>query len=352
MFGRKARPALYALSTNVQRLCAFSVLVSELLDTHLCYGQSFFEGVIVMPNAERLRDMEGEFPLAVVLWLDQHPTGTLALALGVSSPSVRWHYVFSGSLSVVVRGARVETWSRDGRERTGTARVHGTRSAGDFDALPLAPDDAPYQWPALAYPVTAGFACDKDGQVARFTAQNPGGFTPGLLAKFTQYPDETLDHRECIKRLAHGHTERTMAPSPKAFAAKTKDLIAALTSNDVVGPARVQARFIDDNVIVWPEPTAEFSANVLAALHRQRACLGCSRNDPRDVLSLGTWRYHQPRDGREDAFVRDAAPSHPFAIETLAAALGRSTAELAATQLNVRFAETLQITGRSVRLPA
>ncbi len=305
-----------------------------------------------MPNAERLREMEGEFPLAVVLWLDQHPTGTLALALGVSSPSVRWHYVFSGSLSVVVRGARVETWGREGRERIGTARVHGTRSVGDFDKLPLAPAEAPYQWPHLPYPVNAGFASDKDGQVARFTAQNTGGFTPGLLAKYTQYPDDTLDHRECLTRLAHGHADRSMAPSPRAFAATTKNMIAALASNDVVGPARVQARFIDDIVIVWPEPTSEFASNALAALHRNRSCLGCSRNDPRDVLSLGTWLYHQPREGREDGFVRGSAPSHPFAIETLASALGRSTSELAATQLNVRFAETTLITGRSVRLPA
>jgi hypothetical protein len=230
--------------------------------------------------------------------------------------------------------------------------VHGTRSVGDFDLLPSGSEDAPYQWPLLPYPITTGFATDRAGQVARFSSKNAGGYTPGLLPRHTQYLDDTLDLRECLKRLAHNHTDRTMAPSPRTFAAKTKDLIVALGTNDVVGPARVQVRFIDDMALVWPEPTSEFASNALGALHRARACLGCSRMDPRDVLSLGTWRYQQPRDGREDAFVRESAPTYAFAIDQLAAALGRSTAELAATQLDVRFDETPRITGRSVRLPA
>jgi hypothetical protein len=304
-----------------------------------------------MPTSERLRDIEGDFPLSVLVWLDQHPSSTLALALAVSAPSIRWTFRFGGDLDVVIRGARVETY-RAGRERVGSARVHGTRSAADFDHLPSCPDDAPYAWPALPYPVTSGFACDREGAVARFVARDSGGVTPGLLPKLGAYPDDGGSVVSCIERLRTAHSERVMAYPPRAFAGSMRDILAALAAPDVVGPARAWVRFVDHRVLLWPEPGAEFGPTLLAALHQRRGCLGCSKFDPRDVLSNGTWLFAQPRRGADEAFVREAPPVIAASIEEIAEALGRTAPELAATQLDVRFADVPKVTSARVRLPA
>lgn len=307
-----------------------------------------------MPTSERLRDIEGDFPLSVIVWLDQHPSGTLALALALSAPSVRWTFRFGADLDVVVKGPRVETFRAGGRERVGSARMHGTRSAADFDHLPPCPDDAPYAWPALPYPVHTGFACDRDGAVARFVPResSAAAVTPGLLPKLGAFADEGGSVHECIDRLGRAHNERVMAYPPRAFAATVRELIAALAAPDVVGPARAWVRFVDRRALLWPEPGADFGPTLLAALHARRACLGCSKLDPRDVLSLGTWLFAQPRRGLDDAFIREAPPSVPIPLEQLAEALGRNAAELAATQLDVRFAEAARVTPSRVRLPA
>jgi hypothetical protein len=307
-----------------------------------------------MPTSERLRDIEGDLPLSVVVWLDQHPSSTLALALAVSAPSVRWTFRFGGDLDVVIRGARVETFRVGGRERVGSARVHGTRSAADFDHLPSCPDDAPYAWPPLPYPVTVGFACDRDMTVARFVAREGtvASRIPGLLPRLGSYPDEGGSVAQCIERLAHGHSDRVMAYPPRAFAAPVRELIAALAAPDVVGPARAFVRFVDKRALLWPEPGTDFGPTLLAALHARRGCAGCSKFDPRDVLSLGTWLFAQPRRGTDESFLREAAPNAKVSIEEIAEALGRSPAELAATKLDVRFEDTQKVTNTRVRLPA
>ncbi|MFO0556474.1 MAG: hypothetical protein U0269_00510 [Polyangiales bacterium] len=305
-----------------------------------------------MPTSERLRDIDGDFPLSVLVWLDQHPSSTMALALAVSAPSIRWTFRFGADLDVVIRGARVETYRAGGRERVGSARVHGTRSAADFDFLAPCPDDAPYAWPALPYPVTSGFACDREGAVARFVARDASATTPGLLPKLGAYPDDGGSVATCIERLGTAHSERVMAYPPRAFAATVRDLLSALAAPDVVGPARAWVRFVDRRAVLWPEPGAEFGPSLLAALHARRGCLGCSRFDPRDVLSNGTWLFAQPRRGLDDAFVREAPPAIAASIEEIAEALGRTPAELAATQLDVRFADVPRVTSARVRLPA
>lgn len=305
-----------------------------------------------MPTSERLRDIDGDVPLSVLVWLDQHPSSTMALALAVTAPSIRWTFRFGSDLDVVIRGARVETYRSGGRERVGSARVYGTRSAADFDFLAPCPDEAPYTWPALSYPVTSGFACDRDGFVARFVARDARGPTPGLLPKLSAYPNERASVATCIERLGMGHSERVMAYPPRAFAATVRDLLSALAAPEVVGPARAWVRFVDRRAIVWPEPGAEFGPSLLAALHARRACLGCSRFDPRDILSTGTWLFAQPRRGLDESFVRQAPPTLATSIEQIAEALGRTPAELAATQLDVRFADAPKIISARVRLPA
>lgn len=305
-----------------------------------------------MPTSERLREIEGDVPLSVLVWLDQHPSSTLALAMAVSAPSVRWTFRFGADLDVVIRGARVETWRAGGRERVGSARVHGTRSAADFDHLPHCPDDAPYAWPALPYPLTSGFACDRDGVVARFVARDASASTPGLLPKLGAYPDDGGSVLACIDRLKRAHNERMMAYPPRAFTASVRDMLAALAAPDVVGPARAWVRFVDTRVVVWPEPGAEFGPALLSALHTRRGCQGCSKLDPRDILATGTWLFAQPRRGIDDAFVKETAPIEPASIAEIAEALGRSPAELAATQLDVRFADVAKVTSSRVRLPA
>ncbi len=289
--------------------------------------------------------------MSVVVWLDQHPSATLALALGVSAPSVRWVFPFSDSHDVVIRGARIESLRAGGRERVGAARVHGTRSAADFDQLPRCDQDSPYAWPALAYPIGFGFACDRDGRVARFVSRGVGGITPGLAPRLTEYPDPDGPMESCLARLAQGHRPRTRATPPRAFTATVKSLIRALAAPEVVGPARAWVRFQGDRAVVWPEPGADFGPNLLAALHDIGGCEGCSRHDPRDLLRLGTWEFAQPRLG-EEHFARESAPSLDVPLAQLAEALGRSPSELAATQLDVRFDEVTRVLPARVRLPA
>jgi hypothetical protein len=286
-----------------------------------------------------------------MLWLDQHPSATLALALGVSAPSVRWVFPFSNGHDVVIRGARIESLRAGGRERMGSARVHGTRSAADFDLLPRCDRDIPYGWPALAYPTGYGFACDLDGRVARFESRGPGAITPGLSPRLTEYPDPDGFTEDCIARLAVGHGPRVRASPPRAMIAKVKLLIRALGAPEVVGPARAWVRFHGEHAVVWPEAGTEFGSTLLAALHDLGACEGCSRHDPRDVLSLGTWRFAQPRRG-EEHFALESSPTLDVPLPQLAEALGRSPSELAATQLDLRFNEVTRVLPRRVRLPA
>jgi hypothetical protein len=174
---------------------------------------------------------------------------------------------------------------------------------------------------------------------------------PGLLPKLGAYPDDSSSLVTCIERLAAGHTDRVMAYPPRAFAASVRDLIAALAAPDVVGPARAWVRFVDHRAVLWPEPGTEFGSTLLAALHARKSCLGCSKHDPRDVLSLGTWRFSQPRRG-DEAFLREAAPTTEVSLSDLAEALGRTAAELAATQLDLRFEDSPKVSPFRVRLPA
>ncbi|MDP3276483.1 MAG: hypothetical protein Q8Q09_14895 [Deltaproteobacteria bacterium] len=305
-----------------------------------------------MPTSDRLRDVDGEFPLAVMLWLDTHPTSVLAVALGLSAPSVRWVYPFGETLEVVVRGARVETYHQGARDRVGSARIHGMSSAADFDLLPEAPADAPFRWPVCEYPSRSGFATDSAGNVARFSSKRRGVVPPGLPPKLAGYDNAQWSEQVCMERLAVGHSDRSMAYPPRAFVANIRDLVASLKAPDVVGPARVYARFLGDRVLLLPEETTDFAPTLLAQLHARKTCLGCSRHDPRDVLSLATWNYAQPSSGTDEAFVQLSRPHVALPLTELAEAMGRSTAELAATQMDLSYEDSARISSPKVRLPS
>lgn len=293
-------------------------------------------------------------PLHVVVWLEQHPTAALATALSAGSASMRWHFRVSDSLEVVLRGNRVEVVDARSGTRQGSARIHGVRSAADFDTLPQATEPPPFAPPPVAYPALCGFACDLDGKVARFlassssssssTSSSSAAVGPGLAPRFTQYEGAELPEPGSLLRALAQTNERPAHPI-RVFAARVRDLLAVLSLPTVTGTARAYCWFEGDAVVVWPTPSTELTASAVSALHSRKLCLGSSSYDPRDLLGRGTYRYSKaPRVGMpSNAYVRDDVPIEALDVAAAAAHLGRSTAELAATQLAVRFAEATRV---------
>src|SRR5687768_448009 len=100
----------------------------------------------------RLRDIRGNVPIHVVVWLEQHPTALLACALSLAAPNVRWHFRIGSTLQVVLRNGRVEVIDSATEASVGSARISGVRAAADFDTLPKAPDPPPFNLPEPLYP--------------------------------------------------------------------------------------------------------------------------------------------------------------------------------------------------------
>jgi hypothetical protein len=292
-----------------------------------------------------VRDLQGQVPLEVVVWLEQHPTSALACALAVSAPNVRWHFRLSPTLEVVLRGNRVYVTESDSGRVIGSARVAGARSAADFDRLPNAFEPPPFTPPEVTFPARCGFASDLDGRVARFHPPLRGGGAasgPGVSPRFNAYERERDDLPTMVTRLEANH--RTPAHPLTAFACRVRDLVVALAQPEVVGPARLYTWFEDERVIVWPAPVTDLPKLVVSALHTRGRCLGCSRHDPRDALARGTYAYAPSTSQTAfEAFVREDVPSEAMDIASVATLLGRSPAELAATQFNLRFADAARV---------
>ncbi len=286
-----------------------------------------------MQKSGRIRDLEGHVPLPVVVWLEQHPTAMLAAALAASTERVRWLFRLSESREVQIRGTRVEVFETGGTARIGSARIHGIRSAFDFDSLPRAAEPPPFSPPDAPFPALCGFACDLDGRVARFLpADGTGAPGPGLVPRVTHYPSREPSIDEMVAAMSKHHG-RPAFPV-RAFAAKVRHLLSATDGS--LGSARLYPWFEDDRVVVWPAAPSDWVTTTLAALHARNQCLGCSKHDPRDPIGIGTFSYARSlRDATQ--FARDEVPNDPMDVGAVAALLGRSPAELAATQLPVHF---------------
>jgi hypothetical protein len=284
----------------------------------------------------RVRDVSGQVPLEVVVWLEQHPTSALAAALAVSAPNVRWHFRVSPALEVVLRGANVELVDAGSGRRVGAARISGVRSAVDFDRLPPAQEPPPFTPPEVPYPANCGFACDLAGGIARFYPSGRGpAVGPGLAARFNAYETELTNLPSMVDRLGVGHG--TPAHPLTTFATRVRDLVTVLALPEVTGPGRFYSWFEDERVVIWPAGGTDLAKLVVSALHSRRKCLGCSRHDPRDKLARGTFAYARSPHSMLESYAREDAPVEPIDVVTAAALLGRSPAELAATQFNVRF---------------
>jgi hypothetical protein len=122
-----------------------------------------------------------------------------------------------------------------------------------------------------------------------------------------------------------------------------RDLVTVLALPSVVGGARLYSWFEDERVVVWPAGPSELVSSVVAALHARRLCLGCSRLDPRDRLGRGTYAYARSPRSMLESYLREDVPVAPLDVAEAAQLLGRSPAELAATQLEVRFVEALRV---------
>jgi hypothetical protein len=144
-----------------------------------------------------------------------------------------------------------------------------------------------------------------------------------------------------VAALATGH--ESMAHPIRAFAARVRDLVAVLTLPSVVGGARAWCWFEDERVVVWPAGSSELVSAVVAALHARRLCLGCSHHDPRDRLARGTYLFTRSPRSMLESYVREDVPVEPLDVASAAMLLGRTPAELAATQLPVRFVEALRV---------
>ena len=255
--------------------------------------------------ATRVRDVEGNVPLAVVMWLEHHPTGLLASALASTASNVRWLFRVSGTLDVVLRGPRVEVVDSATGTRVGSARIQGARSAIDFDALPKAAEPPPFLPPDVTYPALFGFACDLEGRVARFQPpEAPNAVGPGLSPRATSYPHREPKIDEFVGALSVGH-DRPSYPIT-AFAARVSDLVRVLGA--VSGTTKVYSWFEDDRVVIWPVANLDVIIGAISALHAKKACLGCSRNDPRDVLGRGTYWYTRGNRSGVTTYSRDDLP--------------------------------------------
>jgi hypothetical protein len=299
-------------------------------------------------SMSRLCDVEGNVPLAVAIWLEHHPTAVLATALATSAPTIRWLFRVSPSVEVVLRGPRVEIVDVGTAARIGTARIRGVRSAGDFDALPRALEPPPFAPPEVSFPVLCGFACDLDGRVARFQPSEGAGISvaPGLLPRATSYPHVEPRIDDMIAALAVAHSRPSYRVT--AFAARVRDLVRVL--QDTIGSARFYSWFEDERVIVWPAGASpDLVSAVLFGLHGQHACLGCSRFDPRDAFRRGTYGYARTIRSEPTTFSRDDVPDAPMDIAAAAALLSRTPAELAATQLPVRFESAMRVDLSKIR---
>lgn len=297
----------------------------------------------------RVSEIQGNVPIHVVVWLENHPTAALAVALSVSAANVRWHFRVSGTLEVILRNGRVEVVDAASQTRVGSARIRGVRSAADFDSLPRALEPPPFTPPEAPYPATCGFACDLDGRVARFYPSEPGPTSvgPGLNPRHTQYPPGVPSVDAMVAALATAHG--APAHPVMTFAARVRDLVTVLALPTVTGSARLSCWFEDERVVVWPHGQSELVRLAVSALHARRACLGCSRHDPRDPLARGTYRYARSTHSRLESFLRDEVPEAPLDVATAARLLGRSPAELAATQLGVRFETAIRVDPTQLR---
>ena len=274
-------------------------------------------------------------PLPVMVWLEHHPTAMLAAALAASTEKVRWLFRLSSSQEVQIRGSRIEILDTGTGTRIGSARVHGIRSVFDFDSLPRAAEPPPFSPPEPQYPALSGFACDLDGRVARFLPPDGSGQPgPGLSPRLTHYHSGEPRLETMVAALASVHTTRPAYPV-RAFAARVRDLVRAVEAS--TGNARLYTWFEDERVVVWPAAQSDWVTSTLAALHARSHCLGCSRHDPRDPLGRGTYSFARQLRGDPTQYTRDDVPDLPLDVPTAAALLGRSPAELAATQLSVNF---------------
>ncbi len=282
----------------------------------------------------RIGDVEGHVPLPVVVWLEQHPTAMLAVALAASTEKVRWLFRLSSNQELQIRGARIEILDVGTGTRIGSARVFGIRSVFDFDRLPRAAEPPPFFPPEPVFPALHGFACDLDGRVARFQPPDGSGLPAlGLAPRLTHYNIAEPQMDAMIQSLATAHSRA--AHPVKAFGARVRDLIRAVEA--ATGTARLYSWFEDDRVIVWPAAPSDWVSATLSALHARNQCLGCSRHDPRDLLARGTYSYARVLRGEPGIYTRDDVPDMPLDVATAAMMVGRSAAELAATQLPVRF---------------
>jgi hypothetical protein len=293
-----------------------------------------------LQKSGRIRDIEGHVPLAVVVWLEHHPTAMLAAALAASTERVRWLFRLSATQEVQLRGSRIAILDTGTGTRVGSARVHGIRSAFDFDSLPRPTEPPPFSAPEPPFPALAGFACDLDGRVARFVPTDGSGQPgPGLVPRATHYATLEPSIDAMVSALATNHTRA--AYPVRAFAARVRDLIAAVET--ATGTARLYPWFQDERVVVWPAAASDWVTSTLSTLHARSQCLGCSRHDPRDPLARGTYAYSRPMRSDPSQFVRDDVPIVPMDVASAAAYLGRSPAELAATQLPVRFESATKV---------
>ena len=293
-----------------------------------------------LQNTGRIRDVEGHVPLPVVVWLEHHPSAMLAAALAASTEKVRWLFRLSSNQELQIRGSRIEILDTGTGTRVGSARVHGIRSVFDFDSLPRAAEPPPFLPPEPPFPALCGFACDLDGRVARFQpGDGPGQPGPGLLPRVSHYAvvEPRLD--EMVSALAVAHTRP--AYPVRAFATRVRDLIRAMES--ATGTAKLYTWFQDERVIVWPAAPSDWVTATLTALHTRQHCLGCSRHDPRDPLARGTYSFTRHARGDAAQYARDDVPDAPLDVPAAAVLLGRSPAELAATQIAEHFESAARV---------
>jgi hypothetical protein len=142
-----------------------------------------------------------------------------------------------------------------------------------------------------------------------------------------------------ISALATSHTRA--AYPVRAFAARVRDLTRAVGA--ATGTARLYTWFEDERVVVWPAGPSDWVTSTLSTLHSRRQCLGCSRHDPRDPLARGTYAFSRALRGEWSQYNREDVPDAPLDVATAAMLLGRSPAELAATQMAEHFESATRV---------
>lgn len=293
----------------------------------------------------RVERVEGQVPLSVVVWLEQHPTAAVATAVSRAAPSLRWLFRLSETQVVLVRDARVSVLDRSTNALLGSVLVKGARSAADFDRLPTSPEPPPFSLPDVPFPVNARYACDEELHVARFLAPTAGASAPGLPSRLDRYAEEEPVER-LFERLAKPHARAVWRPA--TLAVKVRELVSALSSHTVTGGGSFWVWYEDDRALLWPSQARELAESLVATLHKRGTCLGCARHDPRDLLTRGTWSYAPGRAG--EGWVREEEPLEPLDVSSVARLVGRSAAELAATRLPLRFSASPKVDGGRVRL--